>query len=129
MKQLFLEDLENCTIEKIKNHLLEEWEAEQEIVDKFNILIAYESVGSWGCDSSAWYLLREKKTKKLFEVHGSHCSCNGFEGQFKPEETTLEYLKSDKFYLSTGGYDENETKNISDVKYFIKKMKSKDDGE
>lgn len=25
---------------------------------------------------------------KLWEVHGSHCSCYGLEGQWKPEETT-----------------------------------------
>lgn len=25
---------------------------------------------------------------KLFEVHGSHCSCYGLEGQWEPEETT-----------------------------------------
>lgn len=29
---------------------------------------------------------------KLFEVHGGHCSCNGLEGQFEPEETTWEAL-------------------------------------
>ena len=29
---------------------------------------------------------------KLYEVHGSHCSCNGLEGQWSPEEVTLEEL-------------------------------------
>jgi len=29
---------------------------------------------------------------KLYEVHGSHCSCYGLEGQWEPEETTLEVL-------------------------------------
>ena len=28
----------------------------------------------------------------LFEVNGSHCSCNGLEGQWYPEETTLNAL-------------------------------------
>lgn len=29
-----------------------------------------------------------KKDGKLFEVHGGHCSCNGLEGQWEPEECT-----------------------------------------
>jgi len=28
----------------------------------------------------------------LYEVHGGHCSCNGLEGQWEPEETSLEAL-------------------------------------
>ena len=30
---------------------------------------------------------------KLYEVHGSHCSCNGLEGQWNLEETSLEALE------------------------------------
>jgi hypothetical protein len=33
-----------------------------------------------------------QKNGKLYEVHGSHCSCYGLEGQWRPEETTLESL-------------------------------------
>ena len=29
---------------------------------------------------------------QLFEVHGSHCSCYGLEGQWKPEATSWEAL-------------------------------------
>lgn len=29
---------------------------------------------------------------KLYEVNGSHCSCRGLEGQWSPEETTLQFL-------------------------------------
>ncbi len=29
---------------------------------------------------------------KFYEAHGSHCSCNGLEGQWSPEETTMEAL-------------------------------------
>jgi hypothetical protein len=28
----------------------------------------------------------------LYEVNGGHCSCNGLEGQWEPEETSLEAL-------------------------------------
>jgi hypothetical protein len=34
-----------------------------------------------------------EKDGKLFEVYGSHCSCNGLEGQWEPEETSWEALK------------------------------------
>lgn len=34
-----------------------------------------------------------RKEGKLYEVHGSHCSCNGLEGQWEPEETSLEALQ------------------------------------
>ena len=30
---------------------------------------------------------------KLYEVHGSHCSCNGLEEQWAPEETSWEALR------------------------------------
>ena len=33
-----------------------------------------------------------EKDGKLWEVNGSHCSCNGLEGQWSPEETTWEVL-------------------------------------
>lgn len=29
---------------------------------------------------------------KYYEVHGSHCSCNGLEGQWNPEETSFKAL-------------------------------------
>jgi hypothetical protein len=32
------------------------------------------------------------KDGKYFEAHGSHCSCNGLEGQWDPQETSYEAL-------------------------------------
>jgi hypothetical protein len=29
---------------------------------------------------------------KYYECHGSHCSCNGLEGQWSPEETSMDAL-------------------------------------
>jgi len=123
MKQLFLEDLSTLTEKEIKKHFIDEYEAKEEDVKKYNVLIAYESVGSWGCDSSSYFLLKEKSTKKFFEVRGSHCSCYGFEGQFEAEEATIEYLKSDKFYMGCGGYDDNCEENTNKVKDYIKKLR------
>jgi len=98
-----LEDCSKMTEAEVLADFAGEWQADPGEVAGFKVLIAYCSVGDYGCDSSAWYLL--KKGRELFEVHGSHCSCMGFEGQFSPEKTTKAYLKSDKFSFSCGGYD------------------------
>lgn len=119
MKRLFLGDLCNLTEEEVKKLLVCEYNVKQEEVDNYDILIAYESVGAYGCDSSSFFLLRHKETKVLYENHGSHCSCYGFEGQFTPEETSLDYLKSDNFYFCTGGYDSSGRGNIRKVKDYI----------
>lgn len=105
MKQLFIEDLDGMTNDQVQNHVMSEYEASPYDVLKYDILIAYESVGSWGCDSASFFLLKDRSDGKLYEVNGSHCSCYGFEGQWSPEETTVDYLKSDKFRFYIGGYD------------------------
>lgn len=122
MEKLFLEDLEGMEESEIKQHLIRSYDARREEVDKFEILVAYESVGSWGCDSSSFFLLRDRDTSQLYENHGSHCSCYGFEGQFSPEETSIEYLKSDNFYFCTGGYDGSYGKNMREVKEYIRRL-------
>lgn len=122
MEQLFLEDLEGMSEKGIKKHIRSSYETDSENVNDFEFLIAYESVGSWGCDSSSWFLMKNKNTGELFENHGSHCSCYGFEGQWSPESTTKEYLQSDHFYFSTGGYDGNRDNNTKLVKEYISKL-------
>ncbi len=118
MKTLFLADLANFNEESVIEHLRDEYTGGSE-VDKYSVLIAYESVGDWGCDSSSFFLLKNKETGKLFEVHGGHCSCYGFEGQFTPEETTMDYLTSEHFYFSHGGYDDAGKYHDDVVKEFI----------
>ncbi|ALA47928.1 putative integrase [Brevibacillus phage Sundance] len=43
------------------------------------------------CEGDAFVLFR--KDGKLYEVNGSHCSCFGLEGQWKPDETNIEVLE------------------------------------
>lgn len=38
---------------------------------------------------SAAVFFFDKATRKFYEVHGSHCSCYGLEGQWEPDEVTL----------------------------------------
>ena len=54
-----------------------------------NILIAIYELPAY--EGYAFVLF--EKDGQLFEVNGSHCSCYGLEGQWEPEETTLEALK------------------------------------
>lgn len=116
---LALEDYSGDSPEKVRESVIPDFEITRAEIDKYQILIAYRSVGDYGCDSSAWFLLRDRESGALFEVHGSHCSCMGFEGQWKPEPTTREYLKSDKFSFSMGGYDNNINNNRDAAKKYI----------
>ena len=125
---LCLEDLKGMDRNQLIDHLIAEYTADIDkeygggrgnglTLDKssfvgITFLVAYESVGSWGCDSSSFFLFR--KAGKLYEVHGSHCSCYGFEGQWEPQETSLVALKERArkgYVFSAGGYDGNETEN------------------
>lgn len=125
---LLLEDFKSLSENEIRSHLVSEYEASSDLVDRLDILIAYESVGSWGCDSSSFFLLKDKETGVLYEVHGSHCSCYGFEGQFELEETSIEALKfrvkeakhGSVFYV--GGYDSDEEGNYRAVNEYILAM-------
>ena len=120
---LFLADLSDMSEDQIKEHIAanyagsvsgfacgspsaEEQDALRASLIDFNILVAYESVGDYGCDSSSWFLIRNRTTGTLFESHGGHCSCYGFEGQWAPEEVTVDHILSDKFYMPVGGYDD-----------------------
>lgn len=53
-----------------------------------NILFA--SYGQANYSGEAFVLF--EKDGNLFEVNGSHCSCYGLEGQWEPEETSLDSL-------------------------------------
>jgi hypothetical protein len=105
---LLLEDLKDMSLEDVRAHIVRSYKADANRVMDFDVVIGYESVGSWGCDSSSFFLLKDADGK-LYETHGSHCSCYGFEGQFQPEETSVEALKfrieNGGTLFSVGGYD------------------------
>lgn len=121
MDVLALEDFSGMSEAEIKGHLEEEYGAPKETLNQLQVLIAYESVGRWGCDSSSFFLMKNIHSGELFEVHGSHCSCHGFEGQFSLEETSPEYLLT-RFELSLGGYDNHPEDNVKFVKNRIAEL-------
>jgi len=143
MKMLAIEDLLGKTEAEVKQHIADNYaqgpydkESAKVVyneLDKLDVLIAYESVGSWGCDSSSFFVFKNKETGMLYEMHGSHCSCYGFEGQFRLEETTIEALKSrvenargrdedeedQHTIFCLGGYDSDATNNAKVVNNYI----------
>lgn len=136
-RMLALADLENYSEAEVKAHLVdnftpsvmsyandEEVNEYRALLDEHDVLIAYESVGSWGCDSSAFFLLQNRASEKYYSIYGSHCSCHGFEGQGELEETELAYLQSDQFWLSTGGYDDDDEKNSEAVLAYVKTLRA-----
>lgn len=75
---------------------------ECEIPDDIQILIAWYGYGSYCGNCFVLF----KKDGKLYEVNASHCSCNGIEGQWSPEETTVATLRMRRF--DNGECDGNE---------------------
>ena len=71
------------------------YEVEKSIVDAYKIVVAMSEYESY--EGYSYFLLIHRSTGKLYEVSGGHCSCYGFEGQFEPEETTVEYIFSDNY--------------------------------
>ena len=123
---LTLQDLEGKTEAELIEHLTQDYgEGDGSTLDNKEILIAYESVGSWGCDSNSFFLLRDKTSGELFEIHGSHCSCYGFEGQLNLESSSvssLQYRNREGSIFCTGGYDGDEVENKRVVGEFIKSL-------
>lgn len=85
--------------------VLRSFNAPSDALDDATVHIAWYGYGDY---SGSAFVLYEKNGK-LYEVNGSHCSCNGLEDQWEPEETTWEALahivrNGTKFY---GDYDES----------------------
>jgi hypothetical protein len=63
----------------------------------YNILIAMMNNG--GYDSSCYFLLMHKKTKTLYEVEASHCSCYGYEDCWDPIEASPDSILMRKYNM------------------------------
>jgi hypothetical protein len=93
-------------LEQFKNNedIIREYGAPADALDGADVLLAWYGYGSYSGDSFVLF----KKDGKLFENHGGHCSCYGLEGQWEPEETTVEALarrKIDDYGSYDGGAD------------------------
>jgi hypothetical protein len=72
------------TIQDIIDH----YAAPTDALKGAKLYLAWYGYGDY-CGSS---IVIFKKDGKLYEVNGSHCSCNGLEGQWEPEETSWSAL-------------------------------------
>lgn len=63
-----------------------------QILADLNGAIIHLAWYGYGDYSGSSFVLYEKDGK-LYEVNAGHCSCNGLEGQWEPEETSIEALR------------------------------------
>lgn len=76
---------------------LERWSDKQDVANDFSVELGKDIHILVACytyeDYSGNAFVLFEKDNKLFEVNGSHCSCNGLEGQWEPEEVSHAELK------------------------------------
>jgi hypothetical protein len=82
------------------------WDAVPEIAQDNEILFACYDTPSY----EGYAIVLFERDGKLYEVHGSHCSCYGLEDQWEPEETTWPALAmrvtgKDSYYHNYNFYD------------------------
>lgn len=94
-KLLKIGEYAGMSYDDIVKDIVNNYDVEESTVNQYKLVVA--SLNDYGYDEDSYFLLIHKVTGKLYEVNGGHCSCYGFEGQFQPEETTAEYVFSDKF--------------------------------
>jgi hypothetical protein len=68
--------------------MINDFSMDEKELEGVEILLASYSYADYS--GSAFVLF--KKDGKYYEVHGSHCSCYGLEGQWNPEEADLNEL-------------------------------------
>lgn len=74
---------------KSKTDVRDSFERGSELKEEFKqVEILFAAYGYGDYCGTAFVLFR--KDGQLYEVHGGHCSCYGLEGQWEPEETTIE---------------------------------------
>ena len=87
-------------IEKFENNddIINQYHAPKDALDGATVHLAWYGYGDY-CGRS---LVVFEKDGQLYEVNGSHCSCNGLEEQWEPETTNWEALANRDF---SGEYD------------------------
>lgn len=82
-----------------------DFQVDIEFLEELNILVATYTYQNY--EGSAFVLY--ESNGKLYEVNGSHCSCYGLEGQWIPEEASLDEMEhrltEGTFGRSYGSYD------------------------
>lgn len=96
------------TLEDMKKDFWPGYCEEHKLTDELNnVNVLLASYGTPSYEGYAFVLF--ERDGKLYEVNGSHCSCFGLEGQWEPEETTVEAIQHriNRGNLGKGDYQEN----------------------
>lgn len=112
---LALADFGGMSEEQIKAKVADDF-ACPGALDDADVIVAYMHEGSWGCDSDAFVVFR--RAGELYEAHGSHCSCHGFEGQWEPEVVpdVAAIIQRQDWALAGGGYDDDRAENAAKIR-------------
>jgi hypothetical protein len=89
-------DFEHMSDAEVLDKIASEYEVAPEKLAEVTILVAAQDEGGYA--GASWFLVRDNTTGKLQIVDGGHCSCYGFEGQWEPDDTDVDYLLSNKMY-------------------------------
>lgn len=81
--KMYLEGFSNL------DDVLREFQIDKQELGNSNILLAVYAYEDY--DGTAFVLFEQNGL--LYEVNGGHCSCMGLEGQWIPEETSVEALR------------------------------------
>ena len=84
MKTLWLADWEETGFEGMKI----DFEIKGDEYDDINVIVGYYNYEDYEGDAMVIFEHKDK----LFTVEGGHCSCYGLEGQWNPDEITIDYL-------------------------------------
>ena len=102
---------------------LNDWSSKEDVARDFetnldNVNLLFASYGYENYSGDAFVLFEQDG--KLFEVNGGHCSCYGLEGQWEPEETSIEAI-THRLYVGKMGQDTYcGNQYSSELKEFIK---------
>lgn len=96
--------------------IIKEYEAPADALEGADVLLAWYGYGSYCGDSFVLF----RKDGKLFENHGSHCSCYGLEGQWDPEETTPDALEK----RDIGDWCDGGTECAARLKDIVKQLRA-----
>ena len=92
---------------------MNEFQVSKEEISCYEFYVAVNEQEDY--EGSAYFLMKHRETGEFYEASGSHCSCDGFEGQWGPKIAPKAYLTSNHY--STYCYYNNDK-----IKEFVKKL-------
>jgi len=119
---IYLGTFETLKYDEIKQYIIDKYKAEESELNKYILLIAYETVLQE--DGLFYFLLKHKDNNRYYEACGFCEDKISFAMQFIPQEIKIEHLKSQTFSLfGNGKYDPNLMENREKIVTLISNLK------